>query len=187
MYRIEYCDKEKDSTYDDAYFTTMDNGNTKWNNYYSYLQEKYDLCFNIKSITIDVEDIKNMKYDCFSNGILLKFYLMCKSKHVFAKYDQVSIPNNSIFTEELIYNILKSDWIINEELVDSDDDELKRRETYFKALIEVSEDNRDIKIQFRNKLYEYFVRKYEYIKNHGLNPCSDDKILKLEKHKTNSK
>ena len=121
-----------------------------------------------------------MKYDCFSNGVLLKLYLMCKKNHVLEKYEQVTIPNNSIFAEELIYNILKSDWLINEDVLNKNNDHLKRIENYFKAIIEVSEDNQDIKIQFRNKLYSYFLETFNKTKHSDGEIVSADKVLKLE-------
>ena len=184
MYRINYCEKEKDTTYDEAYFTTMNNNNQKWSNYYAYLQEKYDLCYNIESITIDVSDIKCMKYDCYSNGILHKLYLICKNKHALEKYEQITITNDSIFAEELIYNILKTDWLINEELVDTYDDELKRRIIYFKAMIESSDDSKDIKVQFRNKLFAHFIKEYNRLKDNKEHNYEEKKVLILEhKHK----
>ena len=182
MYRVDYYqeEKKKDSTYDDAFNSAINNGNSKWEKYYTVLKEKYDLCYNIESITIDTEDIKKMQFDCFSNDILLKLYLMCKSKNIIGKYDQLTIPNNSLFSEELIYNILKCDWLIDERLLENDRDELERRKNYFKAILEVSETRQDIKIQFRNKLYSYFIEMYEKIKNEKeLN--HSDKVLRLDR------
>ena len=182
MYKIDYYQdgKEKDLTYDYAYYNSLDNENTKWGNIYTYLKEKYDLCYNVESITIDVSDIKNMKYDCFSNGLLLKLYLMCNKNSIFEKCDQVTILNNCIFTEELIYNILKTDWLINEDLIKEDSDELGRRKNYFKALIEASEDRQDIKVQFRNKLYSYFIETYDKLKDKDFTKDNVIKILKLD-------
>ena len=186
MYKIEYYkdEKEKDVTYDDALYSSLNNGSVKWENYYAYLQEKYDLCYNVQSVTIDIEDIKEMKFDCFSNGILYKLYLMCKTNQAFDQYKKVVIPNNSIFMEELIYNIFKAEWLINEEIVDSNNyDELLRKRRYFEAMIDASDDVRDTKIQFRNKLFEYFIKTYDNLKENKENSYDTDKILKLEKNK----
>ena len=183
MYKVEYYkdEKEKDATYDNAFFSSLNNENTKWSNYYSYLKEKYDLCYNVQSVIIDIEDIKNMKYDCFSNGILLELYLMCKNNQVFNNYNQVMIENNSMFNEELIFNIFKADWLINEELINQYDSDLKSRKNYFKAILEVSEDNRDIKVQFRNKLYEYFIETYDSLNDVKENIYEENKVLKLDR------
>lgn len=182
MYKLNYYQEEicKDSTYDNAYYNCLNNEDKKWDNYYAYLKDKYDLCYNVESITIDIDDIKNMKYDCFSNGVLLSLYLMCKKNHVFEKYLQVTIPNNSIYSQELIYNILRSDWLINEESLNKNDDNLKRIENYFKAMIIASEDRQDIKIQFRNKLYSYFLETLKRIETGESIIVQNDKVLKLE-------
>lgn len=185
MYKVEYCKEDvlKDTTYDNAFYSSLNNENNKWSNYYAYLKDKYDLCYNVESVTIDVDDIKNMKYDCFSNGLLLELYLMCKNNQVFGKYNQIIIENNSKFNEELIFNIFKTDWLINEDLINQYDSDLKNRRNYFLAMIEASEDNQDIKIQFRNKLYEYFIKTYDNLNNDKSIVYEEKKVLKLEKNK----
>ena len=173
MYRIEYNDNIKDTTYDDAYYSSLNNNSTKWSNYYTYLKERNDLCYNVESVTIDVNDIEKMKFECFSNDILLKLYLKCKSDGILEKNEVVTILNNNPFNAEVIYNIFKTEWLIDERLLENDLEELKRRENYFKAMIEVSEAREDIKIQFRNKLYQYFID--------TINRYREEKTLKLNK------
>ena len=110
MYRVNYYQEErkKDSTYDDAYYSSLNNGNNKWANYYFYLKEKYDLCHNVDSVVIDISDIKIMKFYTFSNNVLLKLYSLCVKEGIFNEYDSVTIPNSNPFTEELIYNIFNN-------------------------------------------------------------------------------
>ena len=182
MYKIDYYkeEREKDSTYDEAYYNSLNNGNNKWGNIYTILKEKYDLCYNIESITIDVDDVEKMRYDCFSNGVLLRLYLLCKKNHFLSTNECITIPNNSIYSEELIYNILKSDWLINEDLVNTNGEELQKKKNYFEAIIEVSEDCQDIKIQFRNKLYSYFLETYEKILKEEYQRYESGKVLKLD-------
>ena len=162
MFKVKYYEEERkrDNTYDEAYVEACNNNNTKWMNYYAYLQEKYDLCYNIESITIDTADIDKMKFDVFSNGVLKKLYDECKSHHIIHKEKEFTIHNNGMLAEEIIYNILKAEWLIDERLVDPYNPELKQRENYFRALLSVSEDSQDIKVQFRNKLIEHFIRSY---------------------------
>ena len=183
MYRVNYYkeEKKKDTTYDDAFYSSINNDNNKWEKYYFYLKEKYDLCYNVESITIDTEDIEKMQFECFSNDILLKLYLKCANESVFCKYDQVTILNNSLFSEELIYNIFKTEWLIDEQLIKNDNDELKRRENYFKAMVEASEYRQDIKIQFRNRMFKYFIETYDDIKNNQAKQKDNIKVLKLNK------
>lgn len=183
MYKVNYYqeEKEKDPTYDYAFYNCLNNENKKWDNYYTCLKEKNDLCYNVESIIIDTLDIENMKYDCFSNGILLKLYLICQKHHILKKYEQVAIFNNSVFNEEIIYNIFKTDWLINKELINNDKDELLRRKNYFEAVTQFSEDVRDIKVQFRNKLYCYFLTTFERIREGDNRTVSNDKVLKLGK------
>lgn len=185
MYRVNYYEREKDLTYDDAYYSVLDNENHKWENYYTYLKEKYDLCYNVESITIDVEDIEKMQFECFSNGILLKLFLKCANENILRKYDQVTIMNDGIFNEELIYNIFKTEWLIDEELFKNDQDELKRRKNYFAALLDASEQRQDIKIQFRNKLLKYFLEKYDFLKDNYYDNDNKLKVLKLSKTTNN--
>lgn len=183
MYKVNYYsnEKEKDLTYDEAFYSSMDNDNSKWEKYYFYLKEKYDLCYNVFSITIDTEDIKKMQFECFSNDILLKLYLKCVNENLLYKYDQITIPNDSIFNEELIYNIFKTEWLIDERLLENNRDELKRRKNYFKAIIDASERREDIKIQFRNKLFKYFIDSYDYLSSHLDEKKDEIKVLKLSK------
>ena len=183
MYKVNYYSKEveKDSTYDEAFYSSMDNDNSKWEKYYFYLKEKYDLCYNVLSITIDTEDIEKMQFECFSNDILLKLYLKCAKENLLYKYDQITIPNDSIFNEELIYNIFKTEWLIDERLLKNNRDELNRRNNYFKAIVEASERREDIKIQFRNKLFKYFIESYSNIDSHLGKKDSETKVLKLNK------
>lgn len=180
MYRVEYRDDiEKDSTYDNALYNCLNNNDQKWANYYAYLKEKNDLCYNVCSITIDIEDIKNMKYESFSNGLLLSLYLRCKKDNLLEKADQVTIINNCPFSEELIYNIFKTDWLIDERLIGVYNSDLPRRKNYFEAMIEASEDRQDVQIQFRNKLFAYFLKTYEKIKNNS-ETKRDEKELRKE-------
>ena len=39
MYKVNYLQIEKDPTYDDAYYSSVNNGNTKWEKYYFYLKD----------------------------------------------------------------------------------------------------------------------------------------------------
>jgi len=162
MFKVNYYEKEieRDSTYDDAYATACTNNDTKWINYYAYLQEKYDMCYNVESLTIDTADIERMRFDVFSNGILMKLYQECKGKHIIETEEQYTIVNDSKLAEEIIYNIMKAQWLIDERLVDPYNPELKQRENYFKALLSVSDDTQDVKTQFRNKLLEHFLKSY---------------------------
>ena len=43
MFKVNYYEEERkrDNTYDEAYVEACNNNNTKWMNYYAYLQEKY--------------------------------------------------------------------------------------------------------------------------------------------------
>ena len=181
MYKIEFrTGIVKDKTYDDAYYSTLNNDDNKWKNYYSLIKEKYDLCYNVLSVTIDTWDIREMQFACFSNNILLKLYLKCKREGVFEKYDKVSILNDNIYNEELIYNILKAEWLIDERLISNNPYELALRKNYFQAMIEASESVQNIKIQFRNKLFSYFLETYDFIQ-HNNNFIDDSKVLKLSK------
>ncbi len=170
MFKVNYDEEiKKDTTIDDAYFNACNNNNQKWINYYSHLKDKYDTCYNVKSITIDSTDVEKMKFDAYSNGVLLKLYLECKVKHLFEIEDEITIINDTPLMEEIIYNIIKADWLIDERLLDPYNDDLNRRENYFKALLSVSEDAKDLKIQFRNKLYEYFIYCFEKYKEEKSN------------------
>ena len=166
MFKVNYYEeeKEKDTIYDEAYITACQNNNTHWINYYGYLREKYNLTYNVESVTIDMIDIEKMKFDIYSNGILKKLYDECKKNHTLFKEQEFTIMNDGKLAEEIIYNIMKAQWLIDERLVDPYNPELPGRENYFKALLSVSDDSTDIKTQFRNKLLEHFLRSYHKAK-----------------------
>ena len=166
MFKVNYSMEpvEYDHTYEEAYIKACDNNNTHWMNYYGYLKDKYDLTYNVESVTIDMVDIEKMKFDIYSNGILKKLFDECKKDHSLFKEHNFTIVNDNKLAEEIIYNIMKAEWLIDERLVDPYNPELPGRENYFKALLSVSEDSQDIKIQFRNKLLEHFIRSYHKAK-----------------------
>ena len=166
MFKVNYYEEEKvkDLIYDEAYIKACENNNTHWMNYYGYLKDKYDLTYNVESVTIDMVDIEKMKFDIYSNGILKKLFDECKKDHSLFKEHNFTIVNDNKLAEEIIYNIMKAEWLIDERLVDPYNPELPGRENYFKALLSVSEDSTDIKTQFRNKLLEHFIRSYHKAK-----------------------
>ncbi len=71
-----------------------------------------DKCWNIKSLTIDIEDIKHIIQD---RGLQHLFSLYARVKR--AKFDEninsITILNNNSINLSYIYEIINCEWMVN--------------------------------------------------------------------------
>ncbi len=110
MYLIEYCKNEKNTEFKKL----INSKNTSITNQKKLYQKNLaNVCQNVKSITIDLEDIKMMKF--LDDSILLGLYARFSNRK---ENTSVTIPNNSQLNCLYIYHILKNEWLIDQENAD---------------------------------------------------------------------
>ena len=131
----------------------------------------YKQCCNIKSITIDVDDIKRIIFD---QKLKFLYLLYIRIIQVIGKDNSISsiiIMNNNTDNFYYIYEILNCKWMINS---DENIDEIKidKKEKYLKKLkneyIKTTNQKRKIDIYYQIYLIEYYLesvkRKYDNTK-----------------------
>ena len=110
MYLIEYCKNEKNTEFKKL----INSKNTSITNQKNLYQKNLaNVCQNVKSITIDLEDIKMMKF--LDDSILLGLYARFSNQK---RNAFVTIPNNGQLNCLYIYHILKNKWLIDQENAD---------------------------------------------------------------------
>lgn len=110
MYLIEYCKNEKNTEFKKL----INSKNTSITNQKNLYQKNLaNVCQNVKSITIDLEDIKMMKF--LDDSILLGLYARFSNQK---RNAFVTIPNNGQLNCLYIYHILKNEWLIDQENAD---------------------------------------------------------------------
>lgn len=114
MYTIEYYKTKKDKTIiEEPQYSGVDFRNDymlrKGHLYQSDLNDK---CHNIKSLTVDMEDINYVIRDR-SFKSLLALHGRIKLNNFDKKYDSLMILNNNIINKRYIYEIIKCKWMIN--------------------------------------------------------------------------
>ncbi len=121
MYTIEYykIKKEKPTIKEPKYSSNSKRINYMKRRRYLYQKDLIDKCWNIKSLTIDIEDIKRIIYD----RKLEKLYSLYERVQI-AKFDDninsITILNNNSLNRMFIYEIINCEWMVNqEEMLDS--------------------------------------------------------------------
>ena len=79
---------------------------------YLYQRDLVDKCWNIKSLTIDLEDIKNIIYDRKLTK-LFGLYSKVERANFDDSIDSITILNNNIVNQMLIYEIVNCEWMVN--------------------------------------------------------------------------
>ena len=140
-----------------------DNAKNKKLNLTSNIKET---CHNIKSLTIDYEDIEHIRYCDFSKKddlvvVLGGFVSRTQrlNKKSLSKY--ITIVNDSDLNEMFIYALLNRDWILSSEDTNYDTLLLKSRDELNKLYekIEVEQDSKELlKLKNRVILIEYFIK-----------------------------
>lgn len=79
---------------------------------YFHQKDILDKCWNIKSITIDLDDIKHIMLDRKPNH-LASLYAKVNRMTLEQKLDTITIKNNSNINTLWIYEILNCEWMVN--------------------------------------------------------------------------
>ena len=81
---------------------------------YLHKKDVLDKCFNIKSLTIDLEDINNIIFDK-KVGYLLGLYMRVKKSNISDDINSITILNSNKINESCIYEIINCDWMVNKD------------------------------------------------------------------------
>lgn len=148
-----------------------------------YLHQKdlIDKCWNIKSLTIDIADIKNVIYDD-SLKHLLSLYARINRLNI-NEINSITILNNNSINLLYIYEIINCDWMINKGKNNYSEELLYERIKELNYLIEQYEKSKtqSDKIKLKNKihLFKYWMNSFN---NKNTTQKLDVKVLKLGKH-----
>ena len=82
-------------------------------------KEVTDICWNIKSLTIDKEDIEHIIYDVklVNDSHLLPLVARVRRASSYSDITSITILNNNIVNQLLIYEIINCEWMINRDKI----------------------------------------------------------------------
>ena len=123
----------------------------------------------IKNLTIDLDDILMMKnIDILYNGnkylvaLYLKYLKHCchKKRTIY----ELTIPNNNLENGYIINSIISTDWLINQDTINDNIDELEKRRELFQKTIEELRESPKIHDQHQILLMQYFIDTFDFLK-----------------------
>lgn len=190
MYTIEYykTKKEKPVIEEPKYYNDKD----KRYNYLitlNYLHKKdlIEKCWNVKSVTIDLDDIKQI-VNCDKEKSLFGLFARV-SRLDLEDIESITINNNNIINERYIYEIISSDWLVNKNEKPDNYNVLKEeKEAELNTLIkeyekleykEINERNKKIKLDRKIKRIKYYLNTLDNI---GTKEETKPKKLVLNSH-----
>lgn len=146
-----------------------------------YKKEKHDRCLNIKSVTIDLSDIKNVIYD---DKLIYLISLYARINRLkITDVDSITILNNNNINLLYIYEIINCEWMINKENFDYSEELLIKKVKELNILINRYENSKKqgdkIKLQNKIHLFKYWINSISYKKNLKSEKV---KVLKIGKH-----
>lgn len=183
MYTIEYYKtkrekpiiKEPEYSYDNRLMNIM--------MYKRYLHQKdlNDKCWNIKSLTIDLEDIKKIIKDRnLRSNHLISLYSRVMSSRFDDSINSITILNNNITNKIYIYEIINCKWMINanEEISNKEIIIIVRKLLTLLEQYEKATDRNKIIIKDEIDIIKYYL---DTIINKS-NEKTDSTAIKLGKH-----
>lgn len=151
---------------------------------YLHQQDIIDKCWNIKSLTIEVADIKNAIYD--HNLKHLKTIYAKINRLNINDTDYIIILNNNNVNLLYIYEIITCDWMINKEENSYSEElllqKIKKLNYYIDLYEKTTKDSYEIELKNQIHLFKYWINSLNS-KNITQNP--DTKVLKLGKNVIN--
>ena len=167
MYTIEYYNTQKEKPLIDESIPSIESRNItqRINRRRMHQQELRDVVSNIKSITIDLEDLNRVMLDrrlIHLNSLFSRI----RRNGEWEKHEAITIPNNSL-NQLCIYEIIKCDWMVNSE-ADFDYSDILDKLSQLTKLNNKSktkdEDNSKTSDQNKKELLRYYIdtilRKY---------------------------
>ena len=180
MYTIEYYKTKKEKPIINEPEYSNDN-RRNYMNRKRYLHQKdlIDKCWNIKSLTIDIDDIKHIIYDRKLRK-LYSLYARVQRAKLDDNINSITILNNNSLNLMFIYEIINCEWMINqEEMLDSLDTLKISRQLYNRMQEYEATNNPKIKKDIEI-LIDYYINTI-IIKNKSEQEFGV-KTLKLGKH-----
>lgn len=186
MYTIEYykAKKEKPTIKEPEYSSDNKRKNYMMRRRYVHQKDLIDKCWNIKSLTIDIEDIKNIiQYRRLQH--LFSLYERVKRANVDESINSITILNNNRINLLYIYEIINCKWLVNAngDLNNIDVLKLTRR---LLTLMDRYDREREQKIKRISKdeieLIKYYMNTIINKNNYNNNKEADTKTIKLGRH-----
>ncbi len=186
MYTIEYykAKKEKPAIKEPEYSSDNKRINNMMRRRYLHQKDLINKCWNIKSLTIDIEDIKHIIQDRRLQH-LFSLYERVKRANLDESINSITILNNNSINSLYIYEIINCKWIVNanDDLNKLDVLKLTRR---LLTLIDRYDREREQKIKRIIKdeieLIRYYMDTIINKYNYNNNKATDTKTLKLGRH-----
>ena len=181
MYTIEYykTKKEKPTIKEQEYSSDSKRINYMMRRWYLYQKDLIDKCWNIKSLTIDIEDIKHIIYDRKLRK-LYSLYARVQRAKFNDNINSITILNNNSLNLMFIYEIINCEWMVNqEEMLDSLDTLKISRQLYNRMQEYEATNNPNIKKNIEI-LIDYYIN--TIINKNKSEQEFGVKTLKLGKH-----
>ena len=147
---------------------------------YLYQKDIIDKCWDIKSLTIDIEDIEKIIYDQSLINLYSLYAIVMKRISSDNSISSITILNNN-FNLSYIYEIIKCKWMINanENIDEINIEKIQNRLDYLKNIYEnTTNKKKEIDIEYKIYLITYYL---DTIKKHYDMQKKDKKTVKLGK------
>lgn len=183
MYSIEYFKTKHDKSErkNPEYNVEVETSNLRTRKKFLHQKDIVDKCRNIKSLTIDLDDIKRVVLDDNCHH-LMNLYARVRNIDT-SNISAVTILNNPI-NKFYIYEILNCDWMINKsECCENNEDAIVEKVQELHKLIYLYENcsNYHTKVKLKKKieLYKYYINSVSTINKEA---TVDGKVLRLGTH-----
>lgn len=111
MYTIEYYKTKREK--EEKYHKGINNINRITTRKYCHQNDIYNKCLDIKSITIDVDDIKRIVFDQELKNLYVLYTRIIQVISNDNSIGSITILNNNLSNLHYIYEILNCKWMIN--------------------------------------------------------------------------
>ena len=159
MYTIEYYKNKKEKPIIKEPEYSSDSKRIKYmkRKWYLHRKDLIDKCWNIKSLTIDIEDIKHIIHDRRLRN-LYSLYASVERAKLDENINSITILNNNSVNLMFIYEIINCEWMVNQEEMVDDLDTLKiSRQLYNRMQDYDATNNQNIKKDIEI-LIDYYIK-----------------------------
>ena len=149
---------------------------------YLYQKDIIDKCWDIMSLTIDIEDIEKIIYDQRLIHLCGLYAIVMKRISSGNSINSITILNNNNFNLSCIYEIIKCEWMVNanENVDEINIERIQKRLKYLNAVYKnTTNQKKKIDIEYYIYLITYYL---DTIKKHNDIQKKERKTIKLGKH-----
>ena len=144
----------------------------------NYEKDSIEKCWNIKSITIDIEDIKHIIYD-EKLYKLYGLYARINRENLDNSIRSITILNNNLKNQLCIYEILNCDWMVNQYKILDNLETLKIARQLSNRIQEYDSTSKPFRKKNVEVLIDYYIS--TIMNKDKKDRSSDTKTLKLGK------